>query len=108
MIVHAAARPTRSTRSIGWVPFALVALANRTPMALGRKFDLHTMLRDEPFCNPTDELVADEVRSHVLGHASFTLSGHKGDALARSKVHAQGGRTGYCQDGEKTLVCIRE
>lgn len=27
MTVHAAARPTRSTRSIGWVPFALVALA---------------------------------------------------------------------------------
>ncbi len=26
MIVHAAARPTRSTRSTGWVPFALVAL----------------------------------------------------------------------------------
>lgn len=27
MTVHAAARPIRSTRSIGWVPFALVALA---------------------------------------------------------------------------------
>ena len=27
MTVHPAARPTRSTRSTGWVPYALVALA---------------------------------------------------------------------------------